>query len=271
VRSSSPLSRRAFLASLSAAPLLAGKPWEKGKFWEKHPFPEWTDEEADQLLTKSPWTHEYSLQFDLADPGNRRPVFDYSSFGQLGGGGFPQGGGIPGVGIPGTGGGRPQGSPTGYPGGGGGQSGGRNPSVRSEAYLTIRWSSALPIRQAMAIEEHGRKLPREVQEELAIERDEYVVEVFGLPAIVVHKDVNEMEDELTDHALLDTSSGPRISVDSVKMPPHGAYLSMTFRFPRREVLSLEHKEVVFYAAAGPFVIEEKFKLKNMVYGGQLAL
>lgn len=250
---------------MAAGPLAAGAPWNKERFWETIPYSEWNGEQVDAMLTDSPWAKEYTLRFDLTDPGERRPGFDYSEASMPGGGGYPQGGGIPGTGIPWPGGGGGRSAPSGYPGGGG------RPSVKSEAYLTIRWSSALPVRQALAIEQHGRDVPPAVREELERPVQEYVIEVFGLPAIVVHNGVEELERELARFTSLEASGGPRVKADWVEVPPQGAHLSMTFRFPRKQMFAADHKEIRFHAVAGPFEIQQKFKPKNMMHRGELAL
>ena len=100
--------------------LLGAAPLAAADFWEKQPFPHWTPVEVEKLLTDSPWSREVHCRFEYTPPGRRLT----SEF-QIG---FPRG--------------RSGGSGT--------------PSVRTEVYLTVRWSSALPIRQALALQEAGR-------------------------------------------------------------------------------------------------------------------
>ena len=64
------LSRRGALA-LAAAGLL---PWRRlaassGEFWNKKDPAQWTSEEIDRLITKSPWAKEVSAQFVAGGDG----------------------------------------------------------------------------------------------------------------------------------------------------------------------------------------------------------
>ncbi|MCL5743645.1 MAG: alpha/beta hydrolase, partial [Acidobacteria bacterium] len=48
-------------------------------------------------------------------------------------------------------------------------------------------------------------------------------------------------------------------------------LSIVYQFPRTDPITLEDKEVEFISRVGPVEFKRKFKLKEMVYGGKLAL
>lgn len=259
--------RRAFLCALTASPLLA-----KG-FWEKHPFPEWSEEEIDKMLTDSPWARSFSTRFRLEDPRSR-DQFDLMSarFGDVNlppGIGLPTGGmGIPGGGWPGggTGGGQ-------YPGSSPGAGRPTGQTVLTEAYLTMRWSSALPIKQALVLDElgYGDADTPEARQVLTREETEYIVEIFGLPTIVVHMERKEFEEELAAKSFLSRKDGPRIRAASARVPVHGTYRSITLRFPKNEPITLNAKQVEVAAAAGPFEFNQKFKLASMVYNGRLEL
>ncbi len=66
--------RRAFLATLAAAPL------SQAAFWSNKPFPEWSDEQIDKMLTDSPWAKSMTVRFELGNPGERQQ-FDFSDVG----------------------------------------------------------------------------------------------------------------------------------------------------------------------------------------------
>ena len=154
-------------------------------FWNKKAPAEWTDEEIDRLISKSPWAKLSKAQYapgeenyDEQNPGSTsRPT------GPGNGGGYPGGG-------PGTGGGYPGGGGGGYPGGGRpgggigipgigglsipglgrkrGNGGGGAPSPYEG---TVRWESARPILEAM-------KAP--LPEAFA---GHYVISVNGIPLL----------------------------------------------------------------------------------------
>src|ERR1035437_5134612 len=97
--------RRMFL--LAGAGLAAWLPLDAttGDFWNKKAPADWTKEEIDRLIAKSPWAKTLKAQY-ASGAGNSRD-----------GGGYPGGTGT------GTGGGYPGGSGGGYPGGGQGGGG----------------------------------------------------------------------------------------------------------------------------------------------------
>ena len=130
------------------------------EFWNKKQPAEWSADELNTLLTKSPWAKEAKVSFEGGGPGG----------GRSGGGGYPGGRGGSGrsgggMGRPG-GGGYPGGS--GYPGGmgrrspgmgtpSGGQGGGVGQGEGGEGrsrgnfappHIVVRWESALPVKQA---------------------------------------------------------------------------------------------------------------------------
>src|SRR5437899_5396938 len=121
-----------------------------GDFWDKKPPADWTSEEIDRLLTKSPWAKEVNAQYAAGQSGGS----GYPGGGYPDGTGYPGGGGgssgpgtigIPGVGIPGIGG-------IGFPrrgGGGRGTTGQPRGGQGSAFHGTVRWDSARPIRDAV--------------------------------------------------------------------------------------------------------------------------
>src|SRR5260370_14151471 len=99
-----------------------------GDFWNKKPPSQWTTQEIDQLITKSPWAKEVKAQYAPGEAPSSSNGSGYPGGSQ--GGGYPGGSqgrgrtrggiGIPrigGLGIPGMGGGRPRSGGGSHPGG----------------------------------------------------------------------------------------------------------------------------------------------------------
>ncbi|MBL8291508.1 MAG: hypothetical protein JNN08_06715, partial [Bryobacterales bacterium] len=126
------MTRRLFLGALPVAAA-----W--GRSWERPAFPNWDAEFIDDLLTDSPWARPLIVKF----PWQPAPHPLLSGFMQLGDMQLP--GRIPGGGRTTGGGPRPDSRPS-----------GPVQPVQTEMYLTVRFSSALPIRQALALMEFGR-------------------------------------------------------------------------------------------------------------------
>jgi hypothetical protein len=242
--------------------MAGGLPLTAGDFWQRRPFPDWTPEDVDRLLSDSPWAKQVTVRFDLPIPAtNLASNFGdrFSDVGLPGGVGFP--GGRPGR-WPGSGSGQP-GAP---------RTGGAS-SVRSEVFLTIRWSSALPVRQAIALDRWGRdRLDEpEARKFLSVPETDYVVEVFGIPAIVAHQGARRLEAELFDSARILVKGRAPIRTASAHVPVFGNHLAATLRFPRHQPIEPGDHSVEFLASGARMDIARKFKLESMTYEGRLEL
>lgn len=223
--------------------------------WDRAAFPDWSDAYIDKLLTDSPWARPMTLPFRYSAPPPAGA--SASRFAQTGSGPF-------GLGLPGGGLGMPSGRSAGDT---------SAPAVLTEVYLTTRWSSALPVRQALALAQFGREgLGRPKAEELLRgEGDEYVVEVAGFPAGMIGQGARRFEAELAATATLYVKGRPAVKAASASVPEHGNHLIATLRFPRWENLSSDAGVIEFAAQAGPMDIRQKFKLHEMQYKGRLEL
>ena len=238
-------------------------------FWNKKEPAEWSSEEIDKLVTKSPWAR----QVNAASAVVSRP---YSGSGGNGGGmGDP---GIGGGGYPGGGGmGSPGGGMGGGRGGGGSRRGGGSGSMPLSYTATVRWESAKPIQEAL-------KTP--LPEGLA---DAYVISVSGVPILASgrqHSDDGDtdstvskgLSDEVLERIKNLTYLEPKgkspaqPSVVRKGSITSSGYPTLLFGFPR-EVLPLtaDDREVVFTTKLGVIEVKTKFNLKDMMYRKELAL
>jgi hypothetical protein len=240
------MTRRGFVLALGAAPLAAAEQWEQSQ------FPNWSTSMIDRVLTDSPWAKQLTVPFEYRH--RDRKLISEFQIGLPGGIGWPTG----------------RGRTTTGPGTGTGTSGGSVPSVRTEVYLTLRWSSALPIRQALALNEFGRDgLSQERAVELLTRQDtDAVLEIFGLPVTMVPQGTKALEAELEKSAMLWCKGQRALHATSVRVPEHGYHLSAELRFPRPETIGPESGLLEFSAEAGPIKIAHKFKLKSMIYRGR---
>jgi len=148
----------------------------------------------------------------------------------------------------------------------------RGSGARTEIYLTARWASALPIRQAYAIQDFGRgglQSPEAIQR-LSSEPTEYVLELAGFPTILFKKGSQELEDALTSSAISITGRPP-VGPTSVVVPAHGMHLMATMCFPRFATVQPADGSITLTASAGTIYIEHGFRLKSMVYQARLEL
>jgi hypothetical protein len=232
-----------------------------GDFWNKKDPGEWSSDEIDRLVTKSPWAKEVNA----ASVAISKPY------------GTAQGNGG-GMGVPGNGGG------AGYPGGGmGGRGGGsgRHGDAANQMPLsyraTVRWESAKPIQQAL-------KTP--LTEGLV---GAYVISVSGVPILArshQHSDEGDTDSTVSkglSEEVLDRIKNLTYLEPKGKSPAQpsvvrkGAISSsgmptLLFGFPREELsLSEDDREVAFSTKLGEIDIKCKFSMKDMMYHKELAL
>lgn len=230
--------------------------------WDEYPFREWSDKVVDKLLTDSPWAHGLTVSFEF-QPARDELRSDLLQIGLPPTSPLPR---VPGIGWPG--GQRRDRFPS-----PGGPSPGGYPSVRTEAYLTVRWSSALPVRQALALEQWGRRglETKAAVEFLEREQTEYIIEIFGLPGVLAKNGTKRMEEGLAKSATLRVKGLEPIKPTSAYVPGYGEHLSAELRFPRPESIDGDMGQIELEAQTGPVEIQTKFKLKDMVYQGRLEL
>jgi hypothetical protein len=203
-------------------------------FWESKPFVEWSDKEVSRMLADSPWARLVAIPLP-----NRGPVATDD-----GGGGGGRGGG-----------GR----------GGGGEGFGPGPQ---RVRITISWRSAIPMKQATARQQSGKDgiIAPEVQEALGREEDTYTIVVQGLPPQYARTGPNSSLE-----AFLRRDGKPAIGAvrAGAQMTRGGSLLAISF--PRTDPITLSDGDVEFDVKIGQLHFKEKFKLKEMVYKGQLTL
>lgn len=232
----------------------------------------WTQDDAKQLLTDSPWAKSLTPSIVRHNPeDDRRP------FGRRGGFGFP-GGGYPGGGYPGGG----------YPGGG--YPGGYPPQDRypqdnpqdsrrsndksgnsddeKPPKLTLRWESALPVREAelKARDENAPTLEDE---------NHYAIAVYGIPASLANGDLKSLAEECKKKATLSRDGKKDLKPSSVQVlrREDGPVILFLFLKPKsaKEAISKEDRRVEFDAQIRRFSISQAFYLDDMTYQGKTEL
>jgi len=244
------------LAGVGIGRLYAGS----SEFWEKRPPGEWTSEEIDRLLTKSPWAKEVNAQYA---PGQ-------APEGTGGGGGYPNGGGYPGgrggggiggLGIPGIGG-------IGFPRGGGGRGrGGQGRGGQASAFHgTVRWESAQSILDALK-----SPLPDAFD-------NRYVIAVHGIPLLSERyqgrdegEDSEPNLDNLKALSSLQVKGKDLVQAGVVRRQASTTNLIL-FGFAK-DMLSIDKKdsEVDFSTQMGRLIVKARFSPKEMLYHGVLAV
>jgi hypothetical protein len=275
-----PLSRRDLIGLASAGGLLAfpgSLAFGASDFWNKKLASDWSVAEVEQLKTKSPWAKKVRGEMSASRPA-------------AGSGGGGRGGGR-GAGALGTaddsvssiGGGNTGGMEGGGRGGRGGGDTAGPPGVEGPE-VVIRWENAKPLLDATKL-----KLPPALD-------NHYAVSITGLPPEMIAafgrgggrgRLVREGQTPQPD-ASEDPAARQKAMIDRIKAAasltvkgkdPLTADLllqtmdkqTMIFGFPKEALpLAAADKEVVFTLKLTA-IFKVKFELKEMMYGGQLAV
>lgn len=226
-------SRRTFVTGLGFAAAAYG--WAKD-FWNDKKPSEWTEDEVQQMLTKSPWAKDASI-FDSAT--------------HKGVSSAPYAGGIYGS--------RPYESPDGK----------SLPAVRgSKGWgATVRWESALPVRDAMKT---AKSADTEKNYIIAL-----VGEMPAASVPSDDDDAAERQrklDILKESTRLERKDDP-LELQRVKIAPRTprSPSGTLYYFSRALPLTPEDKQVTFVTKVGPLEVKCRFTLREMLYHGNLEL
>lgn len=259
--------RRESLLLLGAAALpntvFASDPWTA-----KKPA-EWTEKELRNMLNDSPWAKSVSITIGASMPAD--------SGGGGGGRGRRGGGG----GIP-T---QPSADSSASMGGSsmGANSGGRGisndaPMAAPSIVYTVRWMSARPMKLALVYSRMGAEAATSPQAKAFVDKEDefYVLNVSAPPR--PGQAIQERRRQLSPQVEAEIKEGTMLSWKGhEKVHPLVVQIAQTntfgfsFSFPKTHAIELDDKEVEFATKLGESVIRRKFKLKDMVYDGKLAL
>lgn len=230
--------------------------WASQQPWKTQNPQQWTAQDVERVLNDSPWAQPAGASFALAEENDPPPG--------------------PSIDVPQGGMASQHGATDGrWDGGVGRLDRGGHPTLN----VTIRWDSALPVRQAT---EHERAAIRYSPEQL---RKAYIITIVGLvpggrygqPELNSHggdgaPDVRNPQ-ELLEGVLRYSRLFPRgksgIRPEDAKLD--NATGDLHLFFPRGEGIALDDKEVTFHTRFGSLSVVKRFRLKDMVYKGQLEL
>ena len=236
-------------ALLSAS---SGDPWDKDAA-------QWTDQDAQLVLTDSPWVQ--SVEAEMHDPRDDRE--EYSTPPPAG-----ERAGMAGQTNPVA----PQGR---WDGGAGRNSMGSLPSLP----VTVRWDSALPVREALR-HVSGSEPP-------GVSSGDYVITLTGLIPAGRYRSAGRADTSSNSDGASDKRNPEELLeafMSSSRLLPRGetaiaptnvrldsASGALHIFFPRSRPIEAKAKEVVFATRFGGFKVRAKFRVKDMRYQGKPAL
>jgi hypothetical protein len=224
--------------------------------WKEDPS-RWNSQDSERILTDSPWAQEVPAIFALAadNAAPPPPTID-----------VPQGG-----------------MPNPHNGATDGRWDGGVSRVKRNGPPTlnviVRWDSALPVRQAL--ERENAAAPYS-DEQL---RSHYIITVLGLvpagrygkPALQTQssssdevdvRNPEQMLENMMRYSRLALRDKPALTPDDARLDSATGALHLFFK---REQITKDDKEVLFETRFGSLSISRKFRLKEMMYQGQLEL
>lgn len=218
--------------------------------WKSKPAAAWTEEEAKQVLTASPWAKE-----TRAVLARRLTEDQLREAGQMG---QPRGVANEGVDAKGSG---PKVSPNVFSG-----PGGEDRSARSQpqpVVLRLRWESALPVRLA-ELKAHDKGAP-------AWEGDGYRIAVYGVPGGGFKGDPKQLGEPLKNLAALKREGKKDVRPLRVEVFQGEDGVVIVYLFPLSAEISEKDGWVQFAAQIGRIVISQLFELREMEFMGRLEL
>jgi hypothetical protein len=230
---------------VAAGCLLAADP-----VWKCKPAAQWTEEDAKQILARSPWAKEISATI------TRRLTEDQlRDGGQMG---QPRGVGNEGVDPKGSG---EQVSLNVFTGPGGDD---RSPrSFPRPITLKLRWESALPVRLA-ELKSHEIEPP-------TLEGDGYRIAVYGIPSANFKGDPKELGKPLKNLAALKREAKKDVKPVSAEVFQTENGVVVVYLFPFSAEIGKRDRQIQFEAQIGRIVVAQTFELNEMEFMGKLEL
>jgi hypothetical protein len=220
-------------------------------FWQSKPYTDWTDKEAQKIETNSPWSKQVPISIGEGGGssgkgrrGGNTSELDGSGSGMSGGGGAGKNAGLQDVG-----------------GGGGGT-----------LNILVSWRTALPVRQAVAKEKFGAEAATSADAKKIVDEEQkvYAIMISGFPGRAFRSN-DKMKESLLQNTSLTVKGKDPIQATDVQTGGNEQRPVVVFIFPKTAPLTLDDKDVEFSTKLGPFVVRQKFHLKEMVFNGKLDL
>jgi hypothetical protein len=226
---------------LSTSLLLAADPP-----WMSRRIPEWTQQDAFQILSSSPWVQQAAPGLTaLMTAAMRREGGDMGA----------QGGGHGGVGFEGMG---------SLVGTGGAPVRKRGPESEHLQKLVIRWESALPVRAA-EIRANDNSAPE-------LDGEDYAIAVYAVNLKLASIEIKGLEDAIRKLATLNVEGRKEFRPSRVSVVELGdGMVNVVYFFPRSAHIAAEDPRITFSGQVGRIVFAQYFYPAQMKFMGRLEL
>lgn len=226
-------------------------------FWESKPFTDWSDKEVRRAMTNSPWARQTNTAMTNARP-NLPPADSPAS-------GFPGADGsmirVPNLGRVGGTDAGPAVPPPDSP-------------FEQGLSVTIRWQTALPVRQAQMRAKYGKEAATAPGARKILDQEpaRYVISVAGIPgALVTLGGTETAKHSIQDQTTLTVKGKPALHPDAVEFVASGGSVDVLLAFPKTSPFTPADQEIEFASRIGTVDVKYRFRLKDMVVRGKLEL
>jgi hypothetical protein len=219
--------------------------------WQGKQVSEWSEDDAKQVLAESGWVKSVTPTMTRNSQSSSGP-------------GMGRGGNI-GIGIPG------------FPGGGMGRRGGmgqnpnngnynpnNDPSNQKLPMLTLRWESAMPVREA-------ELKARDVNAPTLEDDAHYAIAVYGVPVTMTNGDSKKLADDCKKKAALKRDGKKDIQPSSVQILRREDGPVIVFLFPRAKEITKDDRRIEFDAQINKLTLTQSFYLEDMAFQGKTEL
>lgn len=251
---------RKLIGALAVWVVAAGAVLAAADFWEEQDFTTWSEEDIVEMMGDSPWAQQVDVRTGKLTARKAREHGGQNNSNR-------------GV-RAGAGGGCDYGQ-----GPGALQStlsrGIQREDLPERMALVVAWRSALPFKQAVvrrAMAEDGldgdARIPEEQQSFLDQGEDYYVVSVSGFPA---RSGSWFRKDALMASTSIVRKNKRPLYPQNLEVFLYEGSLSMLLYFSKDDPITLADKEVEFKSTVVDIEVKRKFKMKDMVFAGELVL
>jgi hypothetical protein len=238
------------IAMLPVGLIFADLSWAADLSWKDKQVPDWSEDDAKQVLADSGWVKSVTPTMTRASQSSQSP------YGRNGNVGF----GIPGLGFPGGGMGRRGG---GYPNNNPNNNPNNDPNQKIPM-LSLRWESAMPVREA-------ELKARDVNAPTLEDEDHYAIAVYGVPVTMVNGDAKKLADDCKKNAALKREDKKDIKPTSVQVLRREDGPVIVFLFPRTKEITTDDRRVEFDAQINKLALTQSFYLEDMTFQGKVEL
>src|ERR1700733_10853050 len=194
--------------------------------WKDKQVPEWSEDDAKQVLAESGWVKPVTPTMTRGSQSSSGP-----GAGRNGNVGF----GIPGLGFPGGGGMGRRGGAGGYPNNRTNTDPNNDPNQKIPM-LTLRWESAMPVREA-------ELKARDVNAPTLEDDAHYAIAVYGIPVTMANGDSKKLADDCKKNAALKREDKKDIKPTSVQVLRREDGPVIVFLFPRSKEITKDDRRV----------------------------